>query len=99
MVGDHEAAGTYRALPALGQDILQFITRDPAGPVQQFTESKYLGASLARIDEELTGLSEAHEHLCHSSGIPQEVRTQPWPTTSRANRRKPTFASYAIGTP
>ena len=61
---DQEELGTYRALPQVDDDILQFTLHEEAGPVRQFSGSLAdVGAALARIDEEMVGLSEANDNL------------------------------------
>lgn len=63
---EQEQVGTYRALPAIDDDIEQFILQDESGPVVQFGEVlKDLGPALKRVDEELEGISEANPHLAH----------------------------------
>lgn len=63
-MAEQEQQGTYRALPEVDDDILGFILNDDAGPVRQFTATLAdVGAALARVDEEMLGLSEANDNL------------------------------------
>ena len=61
---DISEEGTYRALPQIGDDIMEFILHDDAGPVSQFSQSLAdIGSALQRVDEEMQGLSIANANL------------------------------------
>jgi hypothetical protein len=60
----NDNGGTYRALPKIEQDILEFILQDEAGAVSQFGGTLGdIGSALARVDAELSGLEQANPSL------------------------------------
>ena len=63
-VENQDERGTYRALPEVDEDVLQFILHDEAGPVVQFGQAlSDIGLALRRTDQEMEGLSQANPNL------------------------------------